>query len=941
MNDDKLGDNSATTNWSIYQNFSTELGVDYRARVNFTRDTSSVSESSNAKIGIYVSLPGQPKLSQPNPDNNSSGFNHINYMVQNFPDQILTLFNSLPTLEGDEFPEDLDQAIAKVPEETLAQIGGGDPKKGALMLRFAALHPDANVPANLATLATTVRDQASTKAGHGPSPMLIAIEDKATNGLAQVNFQMAVLSMNLSEADQKALYFANNVPSAAALLSPALQAALKNAQGQAATKTENATGCPPGWLSPPDAKAYEAEVGKQYATNVTNLLSQQLLDGTISKAQYNEMRTLFFSPDADTPNRDTLLPLLNTVTGQATQGLQKQFGVPNGYSPQVDAAGYNGILNCTFSANFSALLAKQSPALTPDQQTLLKGALLSSAAEEALPPDLKAIFESVKDAAIAKLSSSYGVPLTWTPNAEVLSLAATKSQDPGIVQAQIMLDQGKEWLSHAKQALTAMNLSTGGGGGGGGPLEVLIKNYMKTVALALSGMQEMLYELSTTSADMASMMNKVQNDAKIGQLKKQKAELDKMIAEQKKMDSLGPLKVIFQWIIILILVMFLGPVGLAIAALLTTTMVVQSAQQLSQGKSIMDVLKNMDFIDDLAKTFAQMGNAIGGPFGQFLSHLMTILTLVSMAVLAPELVTCDLMIGSGSLVKNGLEALGVPPQTAQTAAMAIQMIAQVTIGILLAAITGGASIASAVVGFAKTCATAAESIVEWVQIVWEFAIKPMALSLGLVAEDSGNEAAAMALSKLGDFKEACNTTIAGLEKIDVLAKDVETAGKTLEDTRNDLARATQAAKDAGKDEAQIAEAVGDFQGTFDSAEEAYNFAKNAFDTAFDETQQMQTKLASYIERANDLTGAIQQVSQAIPTIENKIIQAQITRIKANMDAEMITVEQFCKMLIALVQKLMDTVTAAGNEIKDIGSALQNLFSSTESTLSNLARSSRG
>lgn len=967
MGDDNIHDNSATNYSAELLLYQTEMAnIEYGQRVSITKDTTGVSDGVQVKLGVYTSLPGNPKLTNPSSDNTPGGFDHINNLLQNFPDQVLTFFNSLPSVEGDKFPEELDQKIAEIPEDTLAKIGGGDAQKGAAMLRFAVLHPDAKMtlPSNpdmsasqFAAFVTVLRDNVTGQVGHGPSALLVSVEDAAMNGLSQFNFQGAVLALGLSDADQKAVFFANSVPSAAALLSPALQAALKSAQSAAAAKTEGATGCPPGWLTPPNGKDLETLIGNTLVTNVTNSLSQELMDGKITKAQYNEMRTLFFSPDSDTPNKATLLPMLNSIIGQETQGLQKIYGFPDSYSPEIEAAGYNGVLNCTFSANFNTLLGKQTPPLTADQQTQLQQALLSSTSEAALPDDLKTIFENLKGAAIAQLSKTYGVPLTWTPDAAVLSTAAAKSTDPGIVQAQIALNQGKEWLSYAKQAYAdysaSMPAAAGGGGGPDPSTGILIKDYMKTVALALQGMQEMLYELSTTDSSMAAMMNKVQNDSKIGQLKKQAAQLQKTIDQQKKMDSLGPLKAIFQWLIMLILIMFLGPVGYAIAMVLMVCMVVQSAKQLSEGKSFGSVMANMNFIDDLSATLKDIGNAIGGPFGQFFAHLATIVTLIVMCVVCPELLVMDLMLGSGSIVKDLLEAFGVPPKAAEMAAMIIQIIAQVVIGIALAIVTGGATIAVAIVNFAKTVT---EVTLEVVKMVLQFVADMCVKLLGLAAEDgasiAGEQAGTLtnrALGALEDFSTACDKTVEGLQKVEKLASKVEDAMENVEDATKDLETCQQAvdeatsALDKDPENTFLQAALERVKGSYSSAEEALDVAesgvkdaKDAFEEADGAAHMMQQKMTSYIEEAHTVTDAVNQVAQAIPAIQNDIIQAQITRIKANLDAEMVNIEQFCKLLIALVQKLMDTVSSAGQDIKDISDSLANLFQTSEGVLSNLA-----
>lgn len=917
-----------SSNLQVFQNELTN--VEIGAKLTPIRDTTSTSTQSVTVNGVvYPAQSGRPILMQPG-ETAPGGLDHAANLLKNFPDQILAFLDNLPTIPEDPYPDLFDEEIADVGQATLAKIGNGNAKKGTLMLRFAALHPDAKVPKELADLAATVREKTDKAAGHGPSELLISVEDGAINALAEWHFQEEVMSLGLSESDQKALFFAHNVPNAAANLSPTLQAALKKAEAAATSKTQNDTGFPEGWLTDPDTKGYEAKLGTEFSSKVENSLSSQLMKGQITKAQYNELRTLLFLPDTDTPHKATLEPILKELMAQATEGMQKDYSFPSNYSCKIDAAGYNGILNMAFSAEFSKQIGDPKLNLSPEQQALLKGALLSDQAAEALPADLKAIFGNVKAAAIAKLGATYGVPSTWTYDSKILSTAAERANDPKLMGMQVGINQIKEWLGNAKKAVDLVASS-----GAGGHTLMLITNYMKSVSLALTGMQEMLYEMQTTDANMSQLMNKVQNDEKVGELKKQAKDLKEIIDKQKKMEALGPLKAIFQWVIMLFLVMFLGPVGMAIAAVLMLATGAQAIKSLHEGKSLWNVLTNMNFIDGLAQTFKDIGKLIGGPFGDAFGRITLILTLALMYVVCPQLVMADMMIGGGDIVKNLLLAFNVPKQAAETVAMAIQITYQVVMMVVMVILTAGASLMATIAKIGQTLAKAALDIVQKIKDLVRTVIKFLASLLENISQSMGENVKGIsdglkagqtsierALQSLISY---CENVIQKGKEIDVAADAVD-AAKKIEKTAEATLKNAQDLANSKNPPPGADKLVQESQEGLDLATDTVKKAKTALKEITDASEKLQKEFTDWVAKIETVTDLGKTLTEQIPNIQNNILQAIIERIRGAMDAAMVLVEQFVKLMKELVKKLMQMVNDAASTIKNIGEDQEKNFS---------------
>ncbi|MBA3237902.1 MAG: hypothetical protein H0T62_06070 [Parachlamydiaceae bacterium] len=923
-----------TTNLRTFQEGLTN--VELGAKTSPIRDTTSVSPGLTVTVNgvVYSTSTGRPILPMPG-DSTPGGLDSASNMIKNFPDQILAFFDNFPTMTEDTYPDDFDAEIAAVGEETLKKIGGGDAKKGALKVRFAALHPDApGISKELAAVATSVREKTDAKAGHGPSETLIAVEDAAINALSEWHFQEAVESMGLSDSDKKALYFAHNVPGSATNLSPVLQAALKNAEAAATLKTQDLTGVPKEWLTDPDTAGYEAKLGSEFSAKVIGSLEKQLLDGKITKAQFNEMRTLLFIPDSETPNKATLLPMLKEFTAQVTQGMQKDYGFPTNYSPKPNAAGYNAILNGTFNTEFNRQIENSN--LTPEQQAILKAALLSSSAAEALPADLKAIFDKAMAAGIQKVGRMYGVPKTWVPNSKILTAAAENANNPKIISVQIGINQAKEWLDTGKKAVELLAAS-----GKGGPQAILLKEYMKTVSLALQGMQEMLYELSITDANMADIANKVQNDEKLGQLRQQAADLKEVIDKQKKAESLGPLKAIFQWIIMLILVMFLGPVGLMIAMTLMVASLTQVAVSVSKGKEMFKAFMEMNFIDDLGKTLADIGKAIGGPGGEAFARAMTVLVLVMMVLMCPTLLVCDLMIGDSAIIKQTLMAVGVPKKDAEMAAMVLQIVFQVVVMVVMIIVTAGASLVAMMAQIGKFIAEVVKAIVTAIRFIITNFMKGLAAVIQWVCSAVGTtaptnigksvETALKAVEKfLKTFIDTCKATIKNLDEVGKLEKIVKVTEKAVKEASNHVDDLTKAAGPNPSDDATAG--INMAKEALDLQKDALNYAKSNLKLAVDSSKAAADTMFANIEKVTTGMEVIKAVTEAVPAIKNNIIQAQIARIRAAMDAAMVMIEQFVKLMKDLVKKLMDMVSAAGSDIKGIGESQQKMFNDASQTI---------
>ncbi|MBA3604325.1 MAG: hypothetical protein H0W50_11975, partial [Parachlamydiaceae bacterium] len=642
------------------------------------------------------------------------------------------------------------------------------------------------------------------------------------------------------------------------------------------------------------------------------------------------------------------------------------------FSPPIDSKAYNAVLNGTFADDFNNIVDAKLKNLSPEDRSLLKNALFSKEAQEALPPQLMESFKKVQQAAITRLGQTHGVSQTWVPDTELLGIAAVKMKTINFKLALEQINQGKEWADSGMKTLKKLNEQIKSGGGTPPPSQSYLMSYLNAVNLVLIKMKEMSYEIAMTDSNLAMTMNKIQNDDQIGNLKKQEKDLKEVMAKEKKAESMGPLKAIFTWILNLILVMFLGPLAFVVIAAMMAKSIIEAVKD---GKDGFKAFMAFDVISEVTKSFEQIGKAIGGPFGNFLAKAMSVMAIVALAVVAPQALAADLLMGNGTIVKELCKALSIPKDVTEKLSMAVQIVAQVVAMVVMAVLTGGATIAISIAQITKTIAQIALTIVKTVISLATNLVKTVTQMLKVLVAKvvdflvdiaksvvDALKAVGANSSKLGKVQQALtkaehfvkatqaelNHTINGVKsskaeiylqkiidnsknKISMLEKQSNAFNsqgiKDLKETRN----VAQNTLDSLGDTATAVEKTS-AQVALDSAETALKTATEAASKAM---QAAATRSGNIMQLVTNTAQTVKDVADAVVSIHNNILQAQIIRMRAAIEAAKIMVEVFIKVMKEMVAKLMAMAKGAIGDAKETGDQIQKMFAEASSVIQNL------
>lgn len=912
--------NTATNLGTLYT--ATTDGVAQLNQLPAIKDTEVQAEQKPTPVG-YVNSTNRPQLPQPGVST-PGGFNHALNLLNNFPEVVLGFMNAIPVPDGeDKFTDDMNELLKQLGQDKLSLLGNGDPKTGLAKLKYAILHPGAQFPKEISDLAQQIREKATDSAGYGASNFIITVSDAADSMVSRSYFEEAVRGAGLSPDELKQVLFAGSFPETAASLPPKLQNVLKTAEASALTQSSKNLGVPSDYQIPQNTDGMKEMLTEQFSDNVNKQLNELMNSGKISRPQYNELRTLFAMPGANTPHAAALMPLLQQVMTNAKGQLSKDYGMPASFDVPVNGSSYQAMLNGTYFNEFNKQLNNPTLNLTADQQAQLKEALTSKSAENALSPELKTILNTLKATTLAKVATTYGLPDTWQPDTNALAAAAIRTQDPDFKAAKEGLNQCIEALNTGKKILSdiveAAPKNIDGSQAAVPPIAFLLKDYLKALSSVLSEMQEIQAEAAIASSNLASLLSKVQNDSKMAELWKKSKEIHHMMAEQKKMASLGPLKAIIQWIINLFLIFTpLGP-------LLLINALAQQVKQAKEGKGL--DLAHMDMLGDLGKTCQDIGKAIGGPFGKFLGDMLQLaLAILTFVAGGGAAILADTLIGSGSYLKLILTGLGIPPKIADYIAMALQIVIQIAAAIALAVFTGGASIGALVADLAVECGQFVGTILMKVAQVIDYIERVLSRVMNFIG--LGSAAAKISARTTPKLLEAAiKNTKAFVVRVQGYAASLSTnnlANLSSLETQSQDAKAALDAATKGGDPAEIRTA----QGAADVAQAAYDAALRPVE----EAQKFTNRIVFDIQEnvMNTLT-----IVQTSVMVNNNIIKIEVEKIKAIIAELEISVDAFIAIIKAVIQKLMAAVKSLGEDIAATVKLQQDLFTGMSQVVNSL------
>lgn len=351
----------------------------------------------------------------------------------------------------------------------------------------------------------------------------------------------------------------------------------------------------------------------------------------------------------------------------------------------------------------------------------------------------------------------------------------------------------------------------------------------------------------------------------------------------------------------------------------------------NMGKAFMQA----NIVGDLGKACQEIGKAIGGPFGKAFANFAQITTTVFLAILCPMALLLDLMLGDATFIKQICIGLGMDKKTADKVAMAIQIAYQIVAAIILSVFTGGASVELMVVQTARTVGTGALEGVKAVQAVLQPSIDAFVKLLTKVfpaLEDAGQGALSSVRAELEAFVKFAEEAFVVLSEGVINVEQLQIAVKEAGHAEQFAKAAAQTARQEGVQSTEQIAAL-DAKVTEASAEVAKQ--TKLLDTALGSVKEASQFSKRTITKAVTIAETVPSVIQGAVDMNNSIIRAQIARLKGEMEAIMILVEQFVKLLKDLVAKLMEAAKGVAQDIKHIGEQHQQMFNQASQTISNM------
>jgi hypothetical protein len=329
-------------------------------------------------------------------------------------------------------------------------------------------------------------------------------------------------------------------------------------------------------------------------------------------------------------------------------------------------------------------------------------------------------------------------------------------------------------------------------------------------------------------------------------------------------------------------------------------------------------MMKMDVIKDAVSTLASLGKMIGGEAGKLFEKISTALLMVTIAVLCPLALLFDMCMGDGVMAKEFFKALGIPKEIVDKIVMALQIVTQIVVGIVMAVLTGGASLTTLAPQLTQTLGQVALKAAQMMQNVLK-AIKKI-------------------LSPIMKAIEAIAPKFA--EFLKAGGKSIESAMQKLVDKADDfLQRAEEHVKNYADPK---------MHESYKQLDQAFKEAQGRVDSLRKSGQNIPGDLLNEVEKAkglvksHPLTTAMEDtkkafsvainVAKAVPTLietgvtaQNKILQAQILRLQGAIEVNKTLIGAFIKLLQEVIDQLIAAVRGMSKDMKTVADAHRKIF----------------
>lgn len=378
------------------------------------QDNDSIEQTSGSYQEEYVPSVYSPQLGRYDP--NASKLN---------PSSDLTDPNAF-------FESTLDSGIQNTPLSQEARNAGFTSQSSlARALTFAYNHPEIDSGAFLKNLLQqlTESSKALTQSQFGLSASWTPDNPDTADFDKQVGeFNASTFSRlvdgdpDLSESDKNLFMSAHNGRNSSTL-TPSQLARLTVMEGLADQATAELFGLPDNFEIPQDEGAFNTRLSDSYDGAFQNLLA----GADLSDSEKAQLTTLHNDPDAQVPDRNSLLGKLANLNQQAANAVKNNFGLPQNTTFTPNSKLFHAGVMASFTSSFAQNVKNSN--MNPEMKALLLGT--NGLDGKNLPTAAKAQFDLIKSSTLNTIIQEFGLPKSWQPKTEKKSTTDEAKESEG------------------------------------------------------------------------------------------------------------------------------------------------------------------------------------------------------------------------------------------------------------------------------------------------------------------------------------------------------------------------------------------------------------------------------------------------------------------------------------------------------------------------------
>lgn len=416
--------------------------------------------------------------------------------------------------------------------------------------------------------------------------------------------------------------------------------------------------------------------------------------------------------------------------------LSQQYGIPSGWSPQLNSSIYNGVLYGNFQVNLQVEFNKSASNLSEVEIEQLKNAI-QNIDVASIPPKIKELAQYIIEAASTQTKLQNGLPILWKPDAGLMNGIFKDIASSPITTAFVQANEMMNSLSHELILIVPESVT-----------QSVTMDMLTAITQAIIKAQNAIYELQRSQSEVSkdeAIARKEMVDQKVREREEQLNKVHKEGKKQKKLSKvMKTLKPIMK-VMSIATAIASGPLGLAFFFLndefnFTEDMI----KGISKGVGQL-VDKMIPSNGNKALEKFKMGLKSVGEIAAFTALLATGVGFTLLIAIGP-MQTQALMsqiITDGNWVQNFCRMCGVPKEDIQWVVLGVNMSFTVACAVASVFVPGGSAVTAS--KSAQTAVMAAEQsakITEDAVTATQAAIKQAQMAITVAANITKDATAA-------------------------------------------------------------------------------------------------------------------------------------------------------------------------------------------------------